>query len=402
MHYQSYCDLCGRQPAAAAMRCPDCAGPLSFRYDTDRVEWDDRWRGVLRYWRLLPVAAPERAVTLGEGATPLLRSRAATGPELYFKVETGNPTGSHKDRQICVAMSHAVRVGATVSALVSSGSTGLSNAAYAARAGLRSVVCMTQGVPEERVYPVFALGSQIVEVTGPVDELIELLARLTAKLGVYHSTTARSCNPYQAEGAKTIAYEIVEDLGRVPQWVVVPAGGGGTLAAVARGFAELREAGLTDRVPRMVGAVSARFDALARAHATGLRTQRELERLPDPGGPATSVQAKLAHIHPPDGADALAAVAATDGLFIAVSDSEALAAQAHLGAAEGIYVEPSSGTGVAASQRLLAEGDVTAADTVVVVLCGSGFRETGLTMAHRPMTRTVVDADGLRDVLAAG
>lgn len=383
------------------MRCPHCAGLLSFTYDTERLEWDRRLRGVLRYWRLLPVGDVRRAVTLGEGATPFLRARHAR-PDVYYKVETGNPTGSHKDRQICVAMSHAVQLGARVSALVSSGSTGLSNAAYAARAGIRSVVCMCAGVPAERVYPVFALGSEVVEVTGQVDELLDRVARLTGELGVYHSSTARCFNPYQAEGAKTIAYEIVEDLGRSPDWVVVPVGGGGTLAAIGRGFVELRAIGLIEQVPRLVGAMPARYDSLQRARTKGLRTQRELEQLADQSDPGGSVQAKLAHVHPPDGADALAAVDSTDGLFISVSDGDALAAQARLGSDEGIYVEPSSGTGAAALHQLLAGGAVSSADTVVVVLCGSGFRETQLTMEHRPMIRTVVDDDGLRRLLAVG
>jgi threonine synthase len=355
---------------------------------------------VLRYWRMLPIADPDRAVTLGEGATPLLRASGTSGPDIRYKVESGNPTGSHKDRQICVAMSHAVHLRARLAALVSSGSTGLSNAAYAARAGVRSIVCMSEGVANDRVYPVFALGSTVVEVAIPVDELVARVACLTSELGVYHTTTARSCNPYQAEGAKTIAYEIGEELGRQPDWVVVPAGGGGTLAAIGRGFAELQRAGSIDAVPRLVGAVPARYDALLRAHQQGLRSQNQLELLPDRDEPAGSIQAKLAHVHPPDGADALAAVAATAGLFIAVSDDDALTAQARLGAEEGIYVEPSSGTGAAALRTLLAEGDVGSADTVVVVLCGSGFRETVVTMEHRPMVRTVVDDDGLRQLLA--
>jgi threonine synthase len=396
VHFEPRCDDCGDAATAIAMRCSRCGGTLSFGYDLDRVQWDERRRGVLRYWRLLPVADPAAAVSLGEGSTPLVGAGGNGRPAVHYKVETGNPTGSHKDRQLCVAMAHAVQLGKGVSALVSSGSTGLSNAAYAARAGLRSIVCMAAGVPRERIYPVYALGSHVVEVDGAVDELIDHMAGLTAETGVYHSSTARICNPYQAEGAKTIAYEIAEDLGRVPDWVVVPVGGGGTIAAIGRGFFELCEAGHTDRVPRLVGAVSARFNALERAYGKTLSTQQELRDLPDTGGPVTPVQAKLAHVVPPDGADALAAVRGTDGLFVPVSDDEALAAQAELGAGEGIYVEPSSGTAVAALQRLLADGDVAGSDTVVVVLCGSGFRETGLAMEYRPLQTSVLTVAELR------
>lgn len=395
MHFEARCDACEAAAGLAAMRCEQCGGTLSFRYDTDHAGWDPQRRGLLRFWQLLPLADPNRAVTLGEGATPLVPA-GGTEPRAYYKVETGNPTGSHKDRQLCVALSHAVRLGARVSTLVSSGSTGLSNAAYASRAGLRSVVCMTAGVPAERVYPVFALGSEVVEVDAAVDELIDLVTALTDELGLYHSSTARGCNPYQAEGAKTISYEIAEQLGGAPDWVVVPVGGGGTIAAIGRGFAELASMGRIDRVPRLVGAVSARFNVLERAAASGVTTQTELMKLPDDGGAVTPVQAKLAHVHPPDGADALAAVRATGGMFIPVSDQEALSAQARLGSEEGIYVEPSSGTGVAAYRSLLAGGAFRAVDRVVVVLCGSGFRETALAMEYRPMSRSAVDAPGLR------
>src|SRR5690554_4194891 len=168
MHFEAHCDSCAEVSRFDAMRCEQCGGILSFRYDTEQVGWDPQYRGVLRFWRLLPVADPAKALTLGEGATPLIRVGGAE-PRVYCKVETSNPTGSHKDRQLCVAVSHAVRVGARVSVLVSSGSTGISNAAYAARAGIRSLVCMEAGVPAERVYPVFALGSEVVEVDVPVD-----------------------------------------------------------------------------------------------------------------------------------------------------------------------------------------------------------------------------------------
>lgn len=154
--------------------------------------------------------------------------------------------------------------------------------------------------------------------------------------------------------------------------------------------------GRIDRVPHLVGAVSARFDILERAAASGVTTEAELAELPDHGGAVTPVQAKLAHAQPPDGADALAAVRATGGRFISVSDQEALDALAELGAGEGIYVEPSSATGVAALRGLLAGGAVAGTETVVVVLCGSGFRETALAMEYRPMSRTAVDPSGLR------
>jgi threonine synthase len=400
LHFRAECDSCGKLAGLGAMRCDGCGGTLSFSYDLRRLSWDTRRAGMMRYWKLLPIADPDAAVTLGEGGTPLLAGREGSGPKIYYKVETANPTGSHKDRQISVAISQALHLGKAASMLVSSGSTGLSNAAYAARAGILSLVCMTPGVPAERIYPLFVFGSRVVQVDAEVDDLIGYLTGLAERLGIYHSTTARVSNPYQAEGAKTIAYEIIDDLGRSPDWVVVPVGGGGTIAAIGRGFRELASAGMIDDVPRLVGAVSRRFNVLETAHARGLTTQSQLQQIPD-HGPVTPVQAKLAHAFPPDGADALAEVRATDGVFLSVSDDEALDAQAALGAGEGIYVEPSTGTAAAAHRKLMADGDVGAGDTVVTVLCGSGFRETKLTMEYRPMEPEHVDLGGLTHLLEA-
>jgi threonine synthase len=225
-----------------------------------------------RYYPLLPIADTDAVVSLGEGGTPLLRSTVHPAAEVYLKDETRNPTGSHKDRQVCVAINHARSLGRTTSVLVSSGSTGIANAAYCARAGMRSIVFMAEGVPADRVYPVYALGSTVVEVRGQVDALIARLNELAVQRGLYHSSTARICNPYQAEGAKTIAFEIVEDLGRVPDWVVVPLGGGGTLAAMWRAFSELSDRSMIGRLPRMAGVTPRSFNALERALDLGYRT----------------------------------------------------------------------------------------------------------------------------------
>jgi threonine synthase len=141
-------------------------------------------------------------------------SRTFGGHRVFLKDETRNPTGSHKDRPLSVAVNYARSLGAPASFVVSTGSTGISNAAFAARAGLRSIVIMPSGTPDERVYPMFALGSEIVQVEGAIDDVIDDVIRLCRASGLYLSSTSRSSNPYQAEGCKTIAYELHEQLGR--------------------------------------------------------------------------------------------------------------------------------------------------------------------------------------------
>ena len=208
-------------------------------------------------------------ITLGEGGTPLLPARRLPG--VFWKAEFLNPTGSHKDRPLALAATHALATGARTFAVFSAGSTGLSAAAYGARAGLPVAVVMTAGVPPARVRPLAALGARLFEVDASIDEGIAALGALAGQNGLYVASTTRSVNAVQAEAGRTIAYEIVEFLGRAPDRIVIPTGGGGTLAAIHAGFVQLLGFGLIRALPRLIAVVPERYDTLARALASGRR-----------------------------------------------------------------------------------------------------------------------------------
>jgi threonine synthase len=397
LSYIVYCLDCGNEQPPGALRCGNCAGSLSFHYerafDVDPRFSDSMWR----YWKYLPVTTPDQIVTLAEGGTPLLRSRAIGTPRLWFKDETRNPTGSHKDRALAVAVTHARAIKKPLSVVVSSGSTGISNAAMSARAGIRAVVVVAGDIPDERMYPAFALGATIVQVDSDVDSVIEGVGRLGASGEVYVSSTARSSNPYQAEGPKTIAYEMVEQLGEVPDWVVVPVGGGGTVAGIWRGFQELLRVGRVERTPHLLGVVAAGYDAIARAMA---------EQISDPSdvypksyvGPSTLL-VKIAHVFPPDGVEAVEALRDSGGATIVVDETKALAAQARLGCEEGLYVEPSSAATLAGLERARESSLIDDDAMVVMILSGSGFRESFVSSPRRPLERMVVAIDDMPAVL---
>jgi threonine synthase len=268
----------------------------------------------------------------------------------------------------------------------------------AARAGLRSVAIMSSGAPPARVYPLFALGSQIIEVEGDIDALIAQVIEICRTEGLYLSSTSRDSNPYQGEGAKTIAFEIFEQLGHAPNWVVVPVGGGGTLAAIWRGFLDLQALGWIEALPKLVGVQPRDYNALEVAMERGLETWDEVLALDYSQAPP-SVQVKLAHGHPPDGMEALAAVRASGGLFLSVTDDEALDAQLQFSRREGLYIEPSTGVVPAALERLLAAGHIRPDETVVALVCGGGFRETFLTLERRPLQSRLIPANALAQVL---
>jgi threonine synthase len=398
-HYQPVCLQCEAEAGEFSLVCERCGGSLGFRYDFTDIKWDDsQERSMWRYWRLLPVNS-EQIVSLGEGGTPLIVSRGWRHPRVLIKDETRNPTGSQKDRPLAVAISHASRLGKNLSVVVSSGSTGISNAALASRAGMKAVIVAPRGAPDERLYPVFALGASLVEVDGEIDEIIDAVESLCRERGYYLSSTCRSSNPYQAEGAKTIAYETAEQLGNAPDWVVLPVGGGGTVAAVWRGFQDLYRLGRVSRLPRLLGVVPNEFDTLELAWKAGLKEPRQWSGLIETR-PRSSILTKLAHVYPPDGQEALVAIEESHGFLLSVTDAQAVEAQQRLGKQEGIYAEPSSTAALAGLEQACELGLVKERDDVVLVITGSGHRETFVSMRSFPITKRAVDPSDIGDFLA--
>ncbi|MGA7409764.1 MAG: pyridoxal-phosphate dependent enzyme [Bryobacteraceae bacterium] len=357
-----------------------------------------------KYHRLLPVRDLSKIVTLGEGNTPLTRARNGHGVELFLKNETVNPTGSHKDRALSIAMTKAAEFGFDACMLYSDGSAALSSAAYAARAGMRNIALVPQGSPDNRLLPLMVYDSIVLEYIGPAAEALEWAHAACQELKLYETTTYQLANPYQSEGPKTIAYEILDQLGAAPDWCLVPVGGGGTLAGVWRGFCDLRDRGKITKLPKLAGILPQHYILLQTGLDNEVTTDLELRSLGrassgDESAPHTA-QAKLAMAFPPDGIEAIAAIRGSGGLFLNVSDAEAFAAQLELGSTEGIYVEISAAVSVAALKRLRENGMIKSKETVVVLLCGSGFRETGELARTLPVRKLQVDRHSGMDMLA--
>ena len=195
---------------------------------------------IERFRDRLPISAATPVISLGEGSTPLLRAPRLSerlGIDLWLKWEASNPTGSYKDRGMTVAVSKAVEEGAEAVIVASTGNTASAAAAYAARAGISAIVLLPQGtvasgkVAQSRMY-----GALVLEVSGSFDEALAA-ARELASRGSH--ALVNSLNPYRREGQKTAVFEIVEELGRVPDAIYLPYGGGGNTTAYAQGFAEL-------------------------------------------------------------------------------------------------------------------------------------------------------------------
>ncbi len=374
--------------------CPLCGGPLNFEYlqESKKIGLPDA--SMWRYRAVLPVRPESEVVTLGEGYTPLQKSRHTNHCEVYVKNECLNPTGSHKDRALSIGLTKGLEFGYDTVMLYSDGSAALSSAAYAARAQCRNIAVLSADTPDHRAVPLAFYNSIILRYEGPSPEAVTWVNQACRTFGLFETTTYRRANPYQAEGPKTIGLEIFEQLGRVPDWVVVPLGGGGTLAGIWRAFVGLKVDKETTRLPHMVGVLPAGYTRLALALDRGICSQDELDALEVPAAPVT-IQIKIAMSEPPDGIDALEAIRESSGRLLFATDPEAVEAQQTLGSIEGIFAEPSASVAWVGVEKLLLAQEVHEGETVIAVVTGSGFRELQAASPFvRPLIVPVTPASG--------
>jgi threonine synthase len=366
-------------PDQDLLLCPGCHQLLEARYDLARLRREidrdaiaGRPAGVWRWTELLPVLDPARIVTLGEGGTPFLRSerlaRACGVRELWLKSDAANPTGSLKDRSITVSATKAVEFGYGVLACDSTGNKASSTAAYAARAGLASVVFCPRDTPRPKMAQAVFFGARLLRVDGHYSQINAWYRQLIAS-GRVKWYDCGTDNPFRYEGKKTYAYEIAQDLGwRVPDRVLHPAAGGMSLVKTWKGFNELRELGWTDRLPRMTLVQAAACAPIVESWRKKLPTVAPVEK-------GATVASALAAADPGLlGNLALDSVRASDGAAIAVEDAEILDAVRRLGE-EGLMIEPSGAVTLAAVRRGVAQGLIGPDESVVCVLTGSGFKD---------------------------
>ncbi len=347
--------------------CPKCGGLLEVLVEPATTPSWDRWRtrnpGVWRYREALP---PCRSpVTLGEGWTPLVRAERL-GPRVWVKFEGSNPTGSFKDRGMTAGVSVAQEAGARLVVAASTGNTSASLAAYAARAGLKSAVVLPRGkVARGKLAQAILHGAAVVEVEGSFDDALNAVLEASRGGRVY---PLNSFNPWRLEGQKTLAYEVVEQLGGVPDYVFVPVGNGGNLAAIWKGFRELHEWGLIDELPSMVGVQAEGAAPLVEAWRRGLEEPRWVE---EPETVATAIRIG----RPVNWPKTLRAVQESGGFMLAVGDDEILEAQKRMARLAGLAVEPAAAAPLAGLEKARRSGLVDKGANVVLVATGHGLKD---------------------------
>ncbi|HEY3312364.1 MAG TPA: threonine synthase [Anaerolineales bacterium] len=349
------------------------------------------YRGLLdKYGPLLDLPAHTGRVSLLEGNTPLIPADTLAGElgggfELLVKFEGLNPTGSFKDRGMTAAVSEALGRGATTVICASTGNTAASAAAYASRAGLKSIVLIPQGkVAAGKLAGAIAYGARVIQIDGSFDDALGLVVEISNRHPI---CLVNSINPYRIEGQKTAAFEICDHLGHAPDWLCLPVGNAGNISAYWAGFKQYDRINATG-LPRVLGVQAAGAAPLVLGHP--------VER---PETVATAIRIG----RPARGEQALEAAEQSRGRIIAVSDDEILAMQKMLARLEGIWVEPASAAGLAGLAHEIAAGEFQPRGQRIVAVCtGHGLKDPEIITRHMPKPQVVAPRlDALEELLIA-
>ncbi|HYO88141.1 MAG TPA: threonine synthase, partial [Candidatus Limnocylindrales bacterium] len=363
--------------------CPACGEViLEARYDLsaiDVVQWlrdmEHRPHSLWRFHEVLPIADTANIVSLGEGDTPLIQSRALAASlglkNLFIKDERQGPTASFKDRQATVAMSALKELGVEAIVVASTGNVAISYGAYGARAGIKVWAFFPSLTPNEKMREAALYGVEVIKVTGTYDQTKELAAKFAKRQGLFLDRGIKSIAAIEA--MKTMAYEMAEQLGHIfsegrrwrsPDWFIQAVSGGMGPIGVAKGFKEMYDFGLIDKMPKLAMIQSSGCAPMVEAYEHGQRIATPVE---DPqtviatlatGNPGRAYELLYDYVHEHGGA------------FVSASDEEAFSATRIVARSDGISVEPAVGVAFAGLFKLVQEGIIKPNDVVVVNCSG--------------------------------
>ena len=337
------------------------------------------WKGLIEeYRKYLPVSAKTPIISLNEGNTPLIyaphiSSLMGDGFEVYLKYEGLNPTGSFKDRGMTVAISKAMEEGSRAVMCASTGNTSASAAAYAARAGIKCIVLIPEGaVALGKLSQALIHGAKVIAIKGNFDDALKIAIEITEK---YPITLVNSINPYRIEGQKTGSFEVCDYLSDAPDYHAIPVGNAGNITAYWKGYKEYKQAGISNKLPKMLGFQAEGSAPIVLGHP-----------VKDPKTIATAIKIG----NPASWKQALAAKTESGGLIDSVSDDEILAAYKLLVSKEGVFAEPASAASVAGILKLAKNGYFNAVRNTLA--CSAGRQN-----AVRTRIVCVLTGHGLKD-----
>ncbi len=347
------------------------------------------YQGVIHQYReYLPVTDKTPIISLLEGNTPLIPTvniprELGLDAKIYLKYEGLNPTGSFKDRGMCMAVSKAAEAGSKVIMCASTGNTSASAAAYAARAGMQCIVLVEGGgIALGKLAQAMIQGATVVEIDGNFDRALNLVREITSGHPI---TLVNSVNPYRLQGQKTGAFEIVDVLGDSPDYHFLPVGNAGNISAYWMGYKEYHAAGKMARLPKMMG-----------WQAEGAAPIVRGERVDHPTTIATAIKIG----NPASWKLAEAARDESGGTIDMVSDDEILRAYALLASREGVFVEPGSAASLAGVIKAHERGVFKGGETIVCTLTGHGLKDPDRAMKYAsPPVKVKADMDSVMRIL---
>lgn len=372
------CSRCNthHDPSTPQTVCTKCAGTLYVRYDLSSVKGiaqrdaigtakDDRsWSGMWRYRSVLPSVEP---VTLGEGWTPMLRSRRYEN--VFLKEEGANPTGTFKARGLALAITMARHYGIKKVAVPSAGNAGGAVAAYAAAAGMEAHIFMPKDVPLANQVECIAYGAHMTLVDGLISDCARIVGERKEKEGWFDLSTLKE--PFRVEGKKTMGYELVEQLRwEYPDAVFYPTGGGVGLIGMWKAFQELEDLGwVKGKRPKMIAVQAAGCAPVARAYDQGEAVSQMFQN-------AATFASGLRVPKPYGDYIILEAVRESQGTVVALTDEQIFASLKDWASQEGILMSPEGAAATAAYDHLISTGFLTASDRVIIFNTGSGNKYT--------------------------
>ena len=368
------CSACGETFTMDRLRnlCEKCRGPLLVRYEIHsspqlRAIVQQRAPNMWRYFEVLPVSSPDEIITLGEGATPMLPAQvlgeSLGTPGLFIKDESKNPTRSFKSRGMSAAVTMARSLGASSFAAPTAGNAGCALAAYGARASTPVFVAMPDDTPPSIVDECRSYGATVELVRGVITDAARRVQQHVAEHGGFDVSTLKE--PYRVEGKKTMGYELLEDLKRLPDVILYPTGGGTGLIGMWKAFEEMEQLGwIGSERPRMIVVQSEGCAPVVRAVEQGLDHAPEWEH------PRTSAWGLRVPRALGDRL-MLAAIRESNGSAIAVPEKEIEPAAAELRSLEGIDAGPETGAALVALRMMLRDRTVDP-DAMIVIFNTGG------------------------------
>lgn len=375
------CHTCGEMfPLGPESLCRTCGGILTLEYDKDylikagknlkTVKKESMWD----YQMILPPLRGKNIVTFKEGCSRMIKS-SCLGKEmgldqLFFKDETGNPTGSFKDRSVSVCVSMAKEMGSRGIVVSSSGNGGAATSAYGCKAGLDTIIFVPETTPVGKVAQAIACGGTVVKVRGNFSCSYQAAVKMAEEKG-YMNVTTTYLSPFGLEGYKTIAYEIYEQLGYAPVFIVIPVGAGPALYGIYKGFEEMKIMGWMENTPRLVCVQAKGCAPISEAW----QEKRKVRGCSNPKSIASAISDPLLG-YEQDGDITVEAIRRTHGYGLTVEDEEILDTGRKLVRKEGIFAEPSSAAVIAGVRQLAEKGIMKKEDSCVCLLTGHGLKDS--------------------------